>query len=1159
MAVLIPLLPGVSMNLKKNDSLMCGRINPVARGRSCFICLALVAFLVSLITVPHQVRADFEQGIACRSNFSTSSATSFRSSDGDDSAGVHDISDDAKVITELQKLLWREIEVVFVAPSEFVDGRSERDVVRQVEALVSSANLYLRELHLRLKVKRIQFFRDKSSDPYYLSASRGDAYGMLEAGRQRWRNEDIEDRDLVVVLGKGRFHETLGLSYIRSSCFIADWSVIFVAQGGDSDFYRASLVTTLVHEIGHYLGMTHDKTFYSDGPSMMWPFYAPNAGGYSVSSIREYLNYREEDGGRCFALADDDYSSSVEKLVAMTDQSLVKDNSLLEFSLTEGLTFADFLRMPGDEKGTLYLSDDLPQGAWLNATTAEFRYKPLHDIVTNGAKSRELTFHLRLKSFNKIAQRTVTLLVHNANQAPELVEPRPALGSEKYLLRGQSGRRLSQVFRFADADDNSGDNLSFAATAPGKLASFPGNAFLAWNAGMYFLQWDIPAGTSGQFDLPLAVTDNQGARARLLVQVVVSSEVAGPLKVEKIVDGAEVTSLAVTAGSDAGRPQIWDLEHLPKGVLAEFSGVSTMKLSLLSEAFADSDKLAALSNFTVGIQGQSGVDKEQSLLSFDSGIKVSAWPGQIRQTGIMGGELSYRASDGVWYYREDGKLLKQFGGLYGDLPVFYVEAGKQRPAIYRRLAGQGYWVIDSPVGTKVIPWGLATDVPLTADFDGDSISDLAVFRPANLSWHINFSSGMASQELNDNIALASNSLRHMPLVGDFDGDGFSDRALYLWSKVGTEGIHLWLASGRHLFLSFGENALSSVEDVDSLSPHLPFVRDSDKDGRDDICFFANRSVSCFSTLAGKVKSFGKASKSELAKAEFFSTHRALLLGKGARGDMDLDGRSDIAVWRGDSFLDTGEFLTQVKSGVRGSGEVGVGYGYPFVGRFAASGEQADVLFANGQWHMAGQRQVVQWGEAGDFPVPGDYNGDGLDDLAVYRPGDGSWWISFSGERASALTFSLGDGGSDVPLAADFDGDGAVEPVIWRPETGLWIVRYLDGSTDTFTFGRSGDVPLAGDYTGDGRAEIAIWRPSTGEWIVSMGNGQVVVRQWGLSGDVPVPFDYNGDGALDLVVWRPTSGVWYVRELSYAEDKVSFVQFGLPGDVPVYFKRYLRIF
>ena len=38
--------------------------------------------------------------------------------------------------------------------------------------------------------------------------------------------------------------------------------------------------------------------------------------------------------------------------------------------------------------------------------------------------------------------------------------------------------------------------------------------------------------------------------------------------------------------------------------------------------------------------------------------------------------------------------------------------------------------------------------------------------------------------------------------------------------------------------------------------------------------------------------------------------------------------------------------------------------------------------------------VQQWGAGSlkDVPVPGDYDGDRKTDIAVWRPGDGNWYI-----------------------------------------------------------------------------------------------------------------------------------------------------------------------
>ena len=35
---------------------------------------------------------------------------------------------------------------------------------------------------------------------------------------------------------------------------------------------------------------------------------------------------------------------------------------------------------------------------------------------------------------------------------------------------------------------------------------------------------------------------------------------------------------------------------------------------------------------------------------------------------------------------------------------------------------------------------------------------------------------------------------------------------------------------------------------------------------------------------------------------------------------------------------------------------------------------------------------MQFGDPADMPVPGDYNGDGETDLAVFRPSTGMWFV-----------------------------------------------------------------------------------------------------------------------------------------------------------------------
>jgi hypothetical protein len=47
--------------------------------------------------------------------------------------------------------------------------------------------------------------------------------------------------------------------------------------------------------------------------------------------------------------------------------------------------------------------------------------------------------------------------------------------------------------------------------------------------------------------------------------------------------------------------------------------------------------------------------------------------------------------------------------------------------------------------------------------------------------------------------------------------------------------------------------------------------------------------------------------------------------------------------------------------------------------------------STGEWLIAGQAPI-RFGEPGDVPVPGDYDGDGVTDLAVYQASTAKWMV-----------------------------------------------------------------------------------------------------------------------------------------------------------------------
>ena len=89
---------------------------------------------------------------------------------------------------------------------------------------------------------------------------------------------------------------------------------------------------------------------------------------------------------------------------------------------------------------------------------------------------------------------------------------------------------------------------------------------------------------------------------------------------------------------------------------------------------------------------------------------------------------------------------------------------------------------------------------------------------------------------------------------------------------------------------------------------------------------------------------------------------------------------------------------------------------------------------------------------------------------------------------------LGQAG-DVPAPGDYNGDGIMDAAVYRPSTGAWIIR----GQATVIFGLPMDVAVPGDYNRDGVTDIAVYRPSTGEWLAP---GQTTL-QFGNPGDVPV--------------------------------------------------------
>jgi microsomal dipeptidase-like Zn-dependent dipeptidase len=179
-----------------------------------------------------------------------------------------------------------------------------------------------------------------------------------------------------------------------------------------------------------------------------------------------------------------------------------------------------------------------------------------------------------------------------------------------------------------------------------------------------------------------------------------------------------------------------------------------------------------------------------------------------------------------------------------------------------------------------------------------------------------------------------------------------------------------------------------------------------------------------------------------------------------------------------------------------------------------------------------------WGSDGPINV-GDFNGDGKSDLIMWRPARGDWTVNLSTGSNFAMQFWRGVAGSDGPFyVGDFDGDRKSDVLVWKVSgVGSWRLNRSTGSGFAVEDRGGGSwvegPVLLGDFNGDGKTDVLISKQSDNTWIanLSRSTGRFDVQSWSgaFGNDGPIQVgDFNGDRKTDVAMWRPAFGDWTVN-------------------------------
>lgn len=240
-------------------------------------------------------------------------------------------------------------------------------------------------------------------------------------------------------------------------------------------------------------------------------------------------------------------------------------------------------------------------------------------------------------------------------------------------------------------------------------------------------------------------------------------------------------------------------------------------------------------------------------------------------TGGQANLSLYRPNGGLWIYKyndfntgEPSNIDSIYPwGLTTDKPVPADYDGDAR-SDYAVFRDGNWYIIETRNFTfRAVQFGQTGDLPRPADFDGDEKADINVYRPSSGDWfRLNSTNGQF-------FGVRFGTSEDKPQIADFNADGKSDITVYRPS-IGT---WYWLnsATGDFNALNFG------------ISTDIPVPADYDGDSKTDIAVYR--------------PSEGNWYRFNSSNGQFFAVNWGTTGDVPVPAEFDRDGKADVAVFR----------------------------------------------------------------------------------------------------------------------------------------------------------------------------------------------------------------------------------------------------------------------